>query len=87
MKIPPPRKTVGELKTIFVMMGCELRELPGLLVDEGGSPRKISYLFNPENGAFVSLSDFSDDEEIPWGVVHGWERRLGIDPIPKGSPN
>jgi len=65
------------------MMGCELRNLTAREGDDLG--REIWFVYNPETDGFVSLSDYADDEIIPWGVVRAWERALDMEPIPKGE--
>lgn len=59
-------------------MGCEYREADGLLVEDDGSTRKIRFLYSRDQDDFVSLSNYADDERVPWNEVENWERRLGV---------
>lgn len=67
-------------------MGCEYRELDGVLIEDDGTTRKIRFLYSREADDFVSLSDYADDERVPWSEVENWERRLRVT-IPRGVQN
>lgn len=79
-----PWPTVGKLRELFVAMSCEYRELEGAFVEDDGAKRKIRFLYSREQDDFVSLSDYADDERVPWSEVENWERRLGVT-IPRGN--
>ena len=83
---PWPWRRVGELKALFVAMGCELRETKTLLADDNGDPRTIPFLYSDVTDDFVSLRDYSDDDRVSWIEVENWERRLGVA-IPRGGQN
>lgn len=61
-------------------MGCEERRTNQARIEaeDGQSVEGVRYLFNPETGGFVPISDLEDDESIPWSEVETWERRLGL---------
>ena len=65
-------------------MGCEYRELDGQLIEDDGAERRIRFLYSAETDDFVSLSDYADDERVPWSEVENWERRLGVI-VPRGT--
>lgn len=80
---PWPWLTVGKLRQLFVAMGCEYRELDGLVVADDGTTRKVRLLLNPETDGVVAFSNYDDDERVPWSEVEQWERSLAVS-IPRG---
>ena len=77
---------VGDALSLFVQMGCELKELPQPLVLADGTNLRVRYLINPETTAFVEIVDIEDDERIAIDEIRYWERRLSID-VPLGDAN
>ena len=75
--------TVQRLIELFTAMGCELKTLPGQLTGPDGT-HPVRFLYNPENGGFVSLADLADDERLPPSEIDNWERRLGLE-VPRGK--
>ncbi len=75
--------TVQRLIELFTAMGCEVRTLTGTLAGPDGA-HNVRYLYNPESGGFVSLSDLADDERLPPSEIDNWERRLGLE-VPRGK--
>lgn len=75
-------RSVLEVISLFVGMGCELKSTGQKVEFEDGEFFLIRYLISPNKSAFVPLdflddSDFIFDEEIEY-----MERRLGVQ-IPK----
>ena len=77
--------TLREIVSLFVQMGCTVNDLDAEIEGPDGS-HCVRYLYSPVTKDFASLSDFDDEDRIPWSVVEGWERRLGVE-IPKGNLN
>jgi hypothetical protein len=74
---------VREVLSIFEQMGCEIKLLPGTLLDPDGTPTMVRFLYNPVNGAGVALLDYDDDDEFMTpSEIENLERRLDL-PIPK----
>jgi hypothetical protein len=63
-------------------MGCEHRIAEEIIHSADGDCYGLSYLFNPENGNHVPITDLSPDHSISTYEVEYWERRLGVV-IPK----
>lgn len=74
---------VREVISLFLQMGCELREAEATIHEDGDS-FNFRYLIDPETKAFVPVVDLDDSDFISEGEVELWERRLGIN-IPKGN--
>jgi hypothetical protein len=75
---------VGDVISVFLQMGCELKNLPGKIETPSGDGLVVRYLLNPETGGFVELIDLADDESVSIDEVEYWERRLTME-IPKGG--
>ena len=71
---------------LFVGMGCEPRSLPGQMIDSDGTEWQVRYLYNPDNGNYVSMSDLGPDDSIGPDEIESWERRLGMK-IPPPPPD
>jgi hypothetical protein len=85
--LAPKRATrfylVREIISLFLQVGCEIREAESPVYLDGDS-FNFRYLVNTETGAFQPVVDLADDDFMPEGEVDAWERRLGIS-IPKGQ--
>jgi hypothetical protein len=77
---------VGDVLSLFQLMGCEIADLPHPIQSEGGEFIRVRYLLYPETGRFVPIEDLEDDEQIAAEEVEYWERRLGLE-VPKGDKN
>jgi hypothetical protein len=75
---------VREIVSLFVQMGCEIREAEKPVYLEDGDSFGFRYFVNIETGAFQPIVDLADEDFISEGEVTAWERRLGII-IPKGE--
>jgi hypothetical protein len=75
---------VGDAISVFLQMGCELRQLPGEIETPDGERMTVRFLFNAQTGGFVELIDLSDDDSVSLEEIEYWERRLSMD-IPKGN--
>lgn len=73
--------TLRQVIALFVAMGAEPREFPGEDVAPGAA-WTVRYLYNPENGAFVSLRDLEPDTLVAPAMLASWERVLRIE-LPK----
>lgn len=73
---------VRSVISLFIQMGCELREAEEEVVSGDGDVLNYRYLVNPDTGAFVAIVDLGDDEFVSAIDVAFWERRLGVT-IPK----
>jgi hypothetical protein len=78
-------RTLVEVISLFVGMGCEPQEFPG----EDVLPHadwQVHYLFNPVNGAIAVLPDIGSDDEVAPSVLAALERTLGVE-VPWGPPH
>lgn len=75
--------TVQKIIELFVAMGCDPRELPDQPV-KAGDDWHVYYLYDPENGRFVSLCGFALDEKVAPSTLASWERTLEVE-IPWGK--
>jgi hypothetical protein len=75
---------VREIISLFVQMGCEIREAESPIYLDDGDSFGFRYLVNAETGAFQPIVDLADEDFISEGEVAAWERRLGLI-IPKGE--
>jgi hypothetical protein len=75
---------VREIISLFLQMGCEIREAESPVHLDDGDSFNFRYLVNTETRAFQPIVDLTDEDFISEGEVAAWERRLGIV-IPKGE--
>ena len=73
-----------EIISLFLQMGCEIREAESSVYLDDGDSFDFRYLVNTETRAFQPIVDLTDEDFISEGEVAAWERRLGIM-IPKGE--
>ena len=64
-------------------MGCEIRILSKTITGPDGT-HQPRFLYNPETGGSVSLSDLANDEKLPPSEIDNWERRLSLE-VPRGK--
>jgi hypothetical protein len=67
-------------------MGCEMKALPGRILDSDGKEEAVRFLYNPEEEVGVPITGFDSDDEFmsPYEVAN-LERRLQLE-IPKPWP-
>jgi hypothetical protein len=73
---------VKDVIALFVAMGCEVRMMPGAIIDAASEGAPIRFLYNPAAKVFIVIDDYEDDMKMTPSEIDYFERRLDLE-IPK----